>query len=155
MIIIFILALELLGLSGSVFTRKNIPTWYRGLNKPSFNPPNWVFGPVWTLLYGLQGAAAYLIFKQTLFHPIAKTAFVLFILQLVLNLFWTPLFFALHKLFLALIEILVFWAVLLVVTILFFQVKPLAGWLMLPYLCWVSFASLLNYFIWKLNKKSA
>jgi tryptophan-rich sensory protein len=148
LLILFIVVCELVGIAGSYFTVKSIPNWYGRLRKPSFSPPNWLFGPVWTLLYALMGWAAYLIFAAQGF----KTALIFFVIQLALNAIWTPLFFGAKQLGWAFAEIAVMWMFILLSTIWFFQVLPLAGWLMVPYLAWVSFASLLNFRLWKLNK---
>jgi len=146
-----IIICELVGISGSFFTIKSIPTWYAKLNKPAFSPPNWIFGPVWTLLYAMQGIAAYLIYQKIFGSPLAKIAFVLFVIQLILNAIWTPLFFGLKNPRLAFFEILLMWIFIVLSTVWFFRVSPTAGYLMLPYLAWVSFASALNYSIWRLN----
>jgi len=146
-----ILICELVGISGSFFTIKSIPTWYAKLNKPAFSPPNWIFGPVWTLLYAMQGIAAYLIYQKIADNPMAKMALALFIIQLILNAIWTPLFFGLKNPRLAFFEILLMWIFIVLSTVWFFRVSPTAGYLMLPYLAWVSFASALNYSIWRLN----
>jgi tryptophan-rich sensory protein len=147
-LIAFVVICELVGIAGSVFTVKAIPNWYAKLRKPSFRPPNWVFGPVWTLLYAFMGWAAYLVYSQQGF----KTALIFFTIQLVLNAIWTPLFFGAKKLGWAFGEIVIMWIFILLSTIWFFGVSPLAGWLLLPYLAWVSFASALNFSIWQLNK---
>ena len=148
MLIIFIVICEAVGLGGAVFTAKAIPTWYAKLNKPSFSPPNWIFGPVWTLLYALQGIAAYIIFQ----YPGGNTAISLFVIQLGLNAFWTPLFFGAKKLGWAFAEILLMLFFILITVVSFFKIDSGAGWLMLPYAAWVSFASLLNYKLWRLNQ---
>jgi len=144
---------ELVGIGGSAFTVKSIPTWYAQLNKPLFSPPNWLFGPVWTLLYAIQGIAAYLIYQKIPTNPQAKTALGLFVVQLILNAIWTPLFFVAHNIKLAFFEIVLMWISILLSTIWFFRADETAGWLMLPYLAWVTFASVLNYSLWRLNKK--
>ena len=142
----------LAGLIGSFATSPSIPTWYASLNKPSFNPPNWLFGPAWTLLYVLMGTAAYLIWQKGWEKREVKLASSLFIAQLLLNSLWSILFFGLKSPFLALIEIVVLWFAILLTIISFFRLSPAAGWLMVPYIIWVSFASILNYFILILNK---
>lgn len=124
--------------------------WYRGLAKPSWNPPNTIFAPVWTLLYLLMAVAAWLVWSRHgvsgAFLPLA-----LFILQLLLNAGWTWFFFGRHRPDLALVDILVLWIVLLATLISFWQLEALAGALLLPYLAWVSFASALNWVIWQKN----
>jgi len=139
------------GLVGSVFTMPAIPTWYAGLNKPSFSPPNWLFGPVWTTLYVLMGISFFLVWEKLKKNPKAKSALDIFVLQLVLNCLWSVIFFGLKAPLLALIEIILLWLVILITIINFFKISKTAGWLLVPYLAWVSFASFLNWTIWRLN----
>ena len=125
--------------------------WYRGLKKPAWNPPNWVFGPVWTVLYLLMAAAAWLIWrKYEIAAAIVPLSF--FVLQLALNAAWSWLFFGRHEPGAAFIDLLALWVVILVTIILFWAREPLAGILLLPYLAWVSFAGALNGTIWRLNQ---
>ncbi len=125
--------------------------WYGGLKKPAWNPPNRVFAPVWTVLYLLMAAAAWLVWsKYGIAAAIVPLAF--FVLQLVLNAAWTWLFFGRHEIAAALIDILALWVVILVTMVLFWMRQPLAGILLLPYLAWVSFAGVLNGTIWRLNR---
>ncbi len=140
------------GFVGSLATRPAIPGWYAGLNKPVFAPPNWLFGPAWTALYVMMGIAAFLVWRQGLAEPTVKTALLFYIIQLVLNLAWSWLFFALRSPLAGLVEIVVLWCAILVTVILFFRVSRAAGILMLPYIGWVSFASALNAGIWVLNR---
>ncbi len=135
---------------GGWFTMQGMPEWYRSLTKPAFNPPDWIFGPVWTLLYAMMAVAAWLVWRRAPYH-IAAVALALFALQLVLNTVWSALFFGMRSPGLAFGEILVLWGAILATTLLFWRVQPLAGALFVPYLLWVSFASLLNYSIWQLN----
>lgn len=121
--------------------------WYQGLEKPSWNPPSWVFGPVWTLLYILMGIAVWLVWKERGF----STGVYLFIAQLVLNAVWSWLFFGLNRPDLAFYEIIVLWLLILLTMIVFWRARPAAGALFIPYLLWVSFASVLNHTLWKLN----
>ncbi len=146
-----IIICEAVGIFGAIFTTPAIPTWYAKLNKPSFSPPNWVFGPVWTLLYGLMGASAYLIWQQGIEKPAVKSALFIFTLQLILNFLWSFFFFKLQSPLYALIEILLLWILILATIISFYQINKLAGLILVPYLLWVSFATLLNYYIFKLN----
>ena len=148
LLIAFVVVCELVGILGSIFTVRAIPTWYARLRKPTFSPPNWLFGPVWTILYALQGIAAYLVFQQTGNGP----AFELFIIQLLLNACWTPLFFGAKRIGAAFAEIIVLLIFIVVTTTLFFSVNAIAGWLMVPYAAWVAFATMLNYKIWRLNR---
>ncbi len=135
---------------GSVWTVGQIPHWYASLAKPSFSPPNWIFGPVWTLLYGLMAVAAWLAWKQPA-SALRGSALVAFFVQLALNLFWSLVFFRNHLLLAGLVDILLLWAAILFTTVLFWRLRPLAGALLLPYLLWVGFASALNAAILRLN----
>lgn len=124
--------------------------WYAGLNKPSWNPPGWVFGPVWSALYTMMAVAAWLVWQRGGFGA-QRWALTWFIIQLALNAAWTPLFFGLHLPSVAFGEMLLLWAAIVVTLRAFFQVNGLAGWLLAPYLAWVSFAAVLNFTIWRLN----
>ena len=124
--------------------------WFAQLNKPSWNPPSWVFGPVWTLLYLMMAVAAWLVWREGGWQR-QKLALVLFVIQWGFNALWTPLFFGLHLTGLALADITILWLVLLITVKAFWQVRPLAGALLVPYLAWVSFATVLNFAIWRLN----
>lgn len=137
-------------LTSTLFTASAIPGWYAGLAKPSFNPPNQIFGPVWTVLYAAMGIAAWQVWMR---HDSDKRtqALLLFITQLLLNFGWSLIFFGWHQIGAAFIEILMLWLAIVLTTIHFFRVSRAAGWLMTPYLCWVSFASVLNWEIWRLN----
>jgi tryptophan-rich sensory protein len=124
--------------------------WYAGLRKPSWNPPSWLFAPVWTLLYLMMAAAAWIVWRR---HSLqgALVPLILFVLQLVLNCIWTWLFFGRHRLGAALVDIGALWVVLLATLIAFWGLQPLAGQLMVPYLVWVTFATFLNLTIYRLN----
>ncbi len=122
-------------------------TWYEALHKPSWNPPAWLFGPAWTLLYTLMAVAAWLVWKRVGF----SRPLVLYFVQLALNAAWTPIFFGAHQLGWALIEIVVMWVTILLTLLSFRRVNPTAGWLFVPYLVWVSFATCLNFTLWRLN----
>ena len=137
-------------LAAFIGARFPIGEWYAGLTKPSWNPPNWLFGPVWTVLYLLMALAAWLVWRKYSFSG-ASGALALFIFQLGLNAAWSWIFFGLHQIGLALFEILVLWAAISLTIIKFWQLNPLAGVLLLPYLAWVTFASVLNLAIWRLN----
>jgi tryptophan-rich sensory protein len=121
--------------------------WYESLRKPPLNPPNWIFGPVWTLLYIGMGVAAALVWRTS--HSALPIG--LWAAQLILNAAWSWLFFGLHRPGLAFAEILVLWACILATTVVFWRVRPLAGALLLPYLAWVGFAGWLNWGLWRLN----
>jgi tryptophan-rich sensory protein len=125
--------------------------WYRALQKPSFNPPGYLFAPVWTLLYILMGIAAWLVWKRAGFAG-ARIALILFVAQLILNGLWSWLFFGLQRPGVALIDILLLWGLIIATIVSFWQKSAPAGMLLLPYIAWVSFASLLNFEIWRLNR---
>lgn len=137
-----------IGFIGGFATQTSIDSWYATLNKPSWNPPNWVFGPVWTLLYIMMGIAAWLVWKT---RDRIGPAMVLFGVQLVFNLFWSLIFFGLRSPGLALIEVVFLWGSVLLTMLAFFGRQTVAGWLFVPYLAWVSFAAVLNFAIWSLN----
>jgi translocator protein len=139
------------GILGGWATVQGVGDWYLTLQKPSFNPPGWVFGPVWTLLYVLMGIALFLIWEKGTTTPGVRGALVLFGVQLAMNAFWPFLFFWAQAPGWALAEILILWVTILGTTVLFFRVRAEAGWLMTPYLGWVTFAAILNYSIWTLN----
>lgn len=124
--------------------------WYKNLNKPPWNPPNWLFAPVWTLLYLLMAAAAWLVWRRDGLGG-GLVPLSLYVLQLILNAGWTWLFFGRHRPRGALLDIGVLWAVILATLIAFWRLEPLAGVLLIPYLAWVSFASALNWSIWRRN----
>ena len=150
--IVVIICLAVGYLSGMV-TRASITTWYPTLVKPSFNPPNWIFAPVWTSLYVMMGVAAGLIWNQITTQKSAVTkALQFFIIQLVLNALWSYLFFGLHNLMLATIEVVLLWLMIFETYSQFAKINKTASYLMLPYLAWVSFASVLTASIWWLNR---
>lgn len=149
LILILLVCLGAGGL-GAIATTPEIEGWYRTLDKPSWNPPDYVFGPVWTALYILMAIAAWHIWKPAGFRD-AKTPLVLFGVQLSLNVCWSWIFFGLHQPGWAALEIVVLWSAIMATTVMFFRRSTLAGWLMVPYLAWVSFAVVLNYGIWHLN----
>lgn len=137
-------------LSGLV-TAESITTWYRTLNKPFFNPPNWIFGPVWTLLYVMMGISAGIIYNMGIKKREVRTALALFLVQLFLNGIWSILFFGFQNPLAAFIEIVILWIVILITIIKFYKIRHSAAYLMIPYILWVSFATVLNYSIWILN----
>lgn len=124
--------------------------WYGSLRKPSWNPPGWLFGPVWSTLYTLMAVAAWLVWKRGGFAAQAKPLG-LFLAQLVLNAAWTPLFFGLHWMGLAFAEIIVLWLAIAATIAAFWSVSRVAAWLLAPYLAWVGFAAVLNGTLWWLN----
>lgn len=130
----------------------SIDTWYAALQKPSFNPPNWLFGPVWTFLYILMGIALYLIWKL----PVSKTrntAIGSFFFQLLLNFLWSFLFFYFHLIAIAIFDIIALWVMIFLTIILFSRLNKTASWLLVPYISWVSFATILNIYIFNLNNR--
>lgn len=146
-----IIGCELVGILSTPFTISAIPTWYASLNKPFFSPPNWVFGPVWTALYGLMGVSAYLIWKRGLKQKKIKHAMKLFLIQLACNFVWSILFFGLRSPVLGLIDIIALLVVLGMTINSFRTISRPAAYLLVPYLLWVSFATLLNAAIVYLN----
>jgi benzodiazapine receptor len=151
-IIFWILISTLSGAIGSFFTVSAIPTWYLQLQKPFFNPPNWIFGPVWSLLYCMMGIAMGLIASQKIKKKnIKKRAYQVFLVQLGLNCLWSIIFFGLKNPPLALAEILLLWASIFITIKTFQPLNRWAAYLLIPYLAWVSFATLLNLMIVVLN----
>jgi tryptophan-rich sensory protein len=141
---------QLSGIIGSVFTISSIPTWYQGLNKPPFNPPNWIFGPVWTILYALLGIFLYLIINHKKASE-KSTLLRIFWIQLFLNAIWTPLFFGAQLPSVAFFEIIALWVSIVYLIYKAFKINKTISFLLIPYLLWVSFASILNLSIWILN----
>lgn len=141
------------GYVSGLVTRDSILTWYITLKKPSFNPPNWIFAPVWSLLYIMMGIAAGRIWNQLEQEEAqVKKAMKFFVIQLALNALWSYLFFGLHNPLLAIIEIILLWLLIFETYNLFKKIDKTAGLLLLPYLAWVSFATVLNFSIWWLNR---
>jgi tryptophan-rich sensory protein len=151
-LIISLLACLAAGFIGSLATMKAIPVWFAGLNKPSFSPPNSIFGPVWTVLYILMAVSAFLVWRQDggSSGPV-KIALIVFAVQLILNILWSVLFFGMRMPGLAFAEILLLWISIIATIILFAKASPVAAWLLAPYILWVSFAAVLNYSLWRLN----
>lgn len=150
-LVLSILFCEGAGIVGSVSTTAAIPAWYATLQKPSFNPPNWLFAPVWILLYLLMGTAFYLIWQKGFHSKNSKIALGLFVAQLILNTAWSLFFFGYHFLGLALVEIIILWISIFLTILSFWKISKSAALLLLPYLLWVSFATLLNFSIFQLN----
>lgn len=147
-----ILLCELVGIVGSVYTISAIPTWYLGLNKPFFSPPNYLFGPVWTTLYALMGISIFRILELKKKNKKVNGAANLFWIQLFLNGIWTPIFFGSRQLLLALIVIMFMWLYILKTIKAFAKIDKLSAYILYPYLAWVSFATILNFSIWFLNR---
>ena len=139
-----------MGVLVGVFTAEAIPVFYMNLNKPVFSPPNWVFGPVWTLLYLLMGIAVYLVWIQKSTQK-TKIALTFFIAQLIFNFLWSVLFFAMQSPLFALVDIIILWLLIVGTIIKFYPLSKIAAYLLVPYLVWVSFATILNASIVVLN----
>jgi benzodiazapine receptor len=140
---------NLIGSLGAIWTSSD-GEWYKKINKPSFNPPNWVFAPVWTLLFSMMGVALYFVWVSSNSN-IRTVALILFVVQFILNVLWSYLFFGVNNLSWSLIEISILLISILSTGICFYFVNRISGVLMVPYFFWVGFASVLNYFLWKLN----
>jgi len=151
MLLAFVLVSLFAGLLGSLFTFPSIPTWYATLQKPPFNPPNWVFGPVWTTLYLLMGIAAYLVYREGFDKKEVKAAIYAFACQLCLNAAWSIAFFGLHSIAGGMATIVLLWLAIALNLVLFYRISRAAGLLLVPYLAWVSFASVLNFSVLLLN----
>ena len=150
-LLVVLVATFLAGFIGQIFTMPSIPTWYAALNKPFFNPPSWIFGSVWTTLYILMAVAAWLVWDKSRDDKKVKTGLMLFGVQLGLNSLWSIIFFGFHLPWLALIEIVFLWLAIFLTIKAFARVSRLAGWLLIPYIIWVSFAMILNLAIGVLN----
>ena len=153
---LFVVGCELVGLVGAATTATGGSSWYETLAKPPFNPPGWLFGPVWTALYAMMGVAAFLVWREGRRADGAAKADVnraltLFIVQLVLNGIWTPIFFGAESIVGGAVVIVTLLVVLALTVRAFFGVSRTAGWLLVPYLLWVAFATTLNLSIWWLN----
>lgn len=136
------------GLLGSWITRPSLYPWYESLAKPGWTPPNWLFGPVWTILYLMMGVAAWLLWRKS---GVREWPMRLFLVQLLLNVTWSALFFGLRSPGAGFVEIVLLWSAILATLIAFAGVAPVSGWLLLPYLVWVGYAAALNFSIWRLN----
>lgn len=149
----------LAGAIGSVFTASAVTGWYATLTKPLLSPPNYVFGPVWTTLYILMGVSLFLVWKRDSFSlffnreikKARRVGLILFFVQLFFNTIWSIIFFNFQNTGLALVTIGLLWISIVATALTFYKVSKVAGWLFLPYILWVSFASYLNYAIWSLN----
>lgn len=147
----WIILCEISGIVGSLFTAPSIPTWYATLNKPVFSPPNWVFAPVWTILYALMGIAAYRVWRLGVRKHLVRSAVILFLIHLFLNAIWSPIFFGAQNIPFAFVDIAALWVMIIVVIFKFYELDRMSAYLLLPYLSWVSFATVLNYYLWLLN----
>ena len=149
--ILSIIICQVAGLIGSIFTTPQIDTWYASLNQPSFAPPNWIFGPVWILLFLLMGIALYLIWQKKFHKKKVQIAWAFFIGQLFLNILWSVLFFGLQSPLLAFVEIIILWLAIVGTIYYFYRLNKWAGYLLLPYILWVTFAAVLNFSFLILN----
>lgn len=141
---------------GGWITASSVSTWYPGLKKPAWNPPNWIFGPVWTVLYLLMGIASWLVWRKRATQAVqVRAALGWYGLQLGLNLLWSLLFFGLRRIDLALVEIVALWTALATTLLKFGQVRRSSAALLVPYLLWTTFAMFLNVTIWRLNRAEA
>jgi tryptophan-rich sensory protein len=138
------------GIAG-LFTAEAVPGWYATLNQPSFNPPNWIFGPVWTTLYLAMGISLFLVWKEN-YSRERNIAIVVFLIQLALNFAWSLIFFHFKMIGLALVEIILLWISILSMLFLFYRIKPVAAYINIPYLLWVAFATMLNASYYILNR---
>ena len=151
-LIISVVGCELIGLLSTPFTISSIPTWYAGLIKPFFSPPNWIFGPVWTALYFLMGVSVYLVWRKGIQNKEIKIAIYYFLTQLLFNFLWSVIFFGLRLPLVAFINIIVLLAAIVLTMMKFYKISKASLYLLIPYLLWVSFATILNGAIVLLNR---
>lgn len=150
-ILVFVASAQAAGLIGTYFTADAIPTWYATLAKPSFSPPNWVFGPVWVTLYTMMGIAAALVWSERTRKTHANRGMNWYWTQLALNALWSPIFFGMQRLDIALVVIVLLWLSIVMTIREFWKVHIWLGVALVPYLVWVSFATVLNFSLWRLN----
>ena len=150
-LVISILICQCAGFVGSFFTRPSIPSWYVTLDKPAFTPPSWLFSPVWITLFLLMGISLFLIWRRGFTERKVRVALGFFGSQLIFNILWSVLFFGLRSPLAGFIDIVVLWVAIMLTILYFSKISKIAAVLLLPYLVWVSFASVLNFFIWRLN----
>jgi tryptophan-rich sensory protein len=149
MLVGFVVASFAVAALGGVTTAGSVRDWYPTLVKPMWTPPSWIFGPVWTALYAMMAVAAWLVWRRAGWCG----ALVWFAAQLALNATWSPVYFGMHRIGLALVNIVMLWLAIAGTTVAFWRVSPVAGWLFVPCLAWVSFATALNFAIWQLNTR--
>ena len=150
-LLISILGCQAAGLIGGLFTRSSVEAWYTTIQKPTFTPPNWIFGPVWIFLYLLMGISLYLIWNSNIHSKARQIAIILFLIQLVFNILWSFLFFYLKNPLMGFIEILILLLLIVLTAWKFLGLNKIAAFLMIPYILWVSFATILTFSIWSLN----
>lgn len=143
---------EAAGIIAAALTAQSVRTWYPTIVKPSFTPPNWLFGPAWTILYALMGIALYLVWQKSEQGVAVRTAVIVFFLQLGLNALWSFIFFGMQSPFWAFVEIVLLWLCILATIILFWKISTAASLLLVPYILWVTYASALTFAIWQLNR---
>ena len=136
----------------SLVSNPGASDWYSNLDKPSFTPPGWIFGPVWTVLYTLMAASTVIVWQKGLASAEVRMALIHYLVQLFLNALWTPLFFGFEMPLLAFIDIVLLWAAIILTVLAFLRVSRYAGFLMVPYLVWTTFAAVLNFSLWFLNR---
>ena len=152
-LVVSILICQGTGFIGSIFTTSSVKSdWYINLNKPSFQPPDWLFGPVWVVLFLLMGISLYLIWNTRGDEVKIAIPLGIFLFQLILNIVWSYFFFYLRNPLWALIEIFILWIAILITILFFYRINKSAGILLTPYLLWVAFATVLNFFLWNLNR---
>lgn len=140
-----------IGAIAGSFTSTSVNGWFTTLIKPSFNPPNWLFAPVWTALYIMMGIACFLVWKSKVDEKVKNKALGFYLVQLLFNFLWSLIFFYAQQPGWALVDIIIMWIMILLTILQFGKISSTAAWLMVPYISWVSFATILNYAIWKLN----
>ncbi|MBS7645771.1 tryptophan-rich sensory protein [Candidatus Bathyarchaeota archaeon] len=150
-LILSIILCQVVGVIGSIFTSSSISTWYPSLVKPAFTPPNWVFAPVWTILYLLMGLSLFLILIKGGEKGRLKPALSIFAVQLFLNGLWSYLFFGLRNPLYGLVGIILLWVTILITIVEASKISRLAAVLLIPYLAWVTIAATLNFYLWRLN----
>lgn len=150
-LVLSIIGCLLVGYFGTIFTTLSLYTWYANLIKPPFNPPGYLFGPVWTILYVLMGISFYLVWKKGVASKRNREAVYTFIVQLGLNALWTPVFFGFRNTFWGLIVLIILLVYIVKTILAFLKINKTAAYLLLPYLIWVCFATILNFSVWYLN----
>lgn len=141
----------MVGFTSGLFTTTGAGSWYQDIQRPSWNPPNWIFAPVWTTLYVMMGISWFLIWRSDVKRSSKRTTALFFIGQLILNFSWSVIFFYFHQPGWAFVEIIILWLMILGTILSFSKISKLAAWLLVPYISWVSFATILTYTIWRMN----
>lgn len=150
-LIVSVLICQLAGFAGSFFTRTSVDSWYKMLDKPFFNPPSWVFAPVWIILYLVMGISAFLIWNKESENTKVKNALFVFLLQLIINISWSLVFFGMRNILLSVIVIVFLWLSIQWTILRFYKISKIAAFILIPYSCWVSFAAILNIAILYMN----